>query len=248
MASTSETGHAKNVANFQTLISFCTAYGATYNPSKASIKLAALNTLLTDAQTSMASLTAKKTVYNVAVNTRQTAFEPLKPLTTRLLNALSAATSNDKILDDAKTIARKIRGERALSKKKTEITDPAEQPIPTEKTVSVSQQSYDQLTEHFAQITSILQAESAYTPNEADLKVTKLTTTLAALKAANLAVISAYTDLSNTRIARNNVLYKPDTGICEVAQDVKNYVKSVFGATSPQYKQVSGLRFNPIPK
>ncbi|SFD02248.1 hypothetical protein SAMN05421780_12312, partial [Flexibacter flexilis DSM 6793] len=31
-------------------------------------------------------------------------------------------------------------------------------------------------------------------------------------------------------------------------QDVKNYVKSVFGATSPQYKQISGLRFNPIPK
>lgn len=34
MASTSETGHAKNVANFSTLISFCTAYGTKYNPSK----------------------------------------------------------------------------------------------------------------------------------------------------------------------------------------------------------------------
>ena len=41
MASNSETGHAKNVANFEDLISFCTGYGATYNPSKAAIQLAA---------------------------------------------------------------------------------------------------------------------------------------------------------------------------------------------------------------
>ena len=34
MPSTSETGHAKNVANFEDLISFCNGYGATYNPSK----------------------------------------------------------------------------------------------------------------------------------------------------------------------------------------------------------------------
>jgi len=37
MASTSETGHAKNVANFEDLISFCTGYGTAYNPSKAAI-------------------------------------------------------------------------------------------------------------------------------------------------------------------------------------------------------------------
>ena len=39
MASTSEVGHAKNVANFQDLIEFVTGYGATYNPSKSSLKL-----------------------------------------------------------------------------------------------------------------------------------------------------------------------------------------------------------------
>ena len=41
MASTSETGNAKNVANFQDLVAFVTAYGVTYNPSstKCSIKI-----------------------------------------------------------------------------------------------------------------------------------------------------------------------------------------------------------------
>ena len=39
MASTSETGHAKNVANFQNLIAFVKAYGETYNPSKEALKI-----------------------------------------------------------------------------------------------------------------------------------------------------------------------------------------------------------------
>ncbi len=39
MASQSEVGHAKNVANFQDLITYCTAYGATYNPSKTTLQL-----------------------------------------------------------------------------------------------------------------------------------------------------------------------------------------------------------------
>ncbi|MBI4929199.1 MAG: hypothetical protein HY841_00430, partial [Bacteroidetes bacterium] len=52
MASTTETGHAKNVANFEDLISFCTGYGTSYNPSKAGIKLPALNTQFTGAKNS----------------------------------------------------------------------------------------------------------------------------------------------------------------------------------------------------
>jgi hypothetical protein len=42
MASTTETGHAKKLANFEDLISFCTGYGASYNPNKASLNHSAL--------------------------------------------------------------------------------------------------------------------------------------------------------------------------------------------------------------
>jgi hypothetical protein len=52
------------------------------------------------------------------------------------------------------------------------------------------------------------------------------------------------TVVSNARIARDKALYAETTGVLDVAQDVKQYVKSLFGATSPQYKQVSGLKFN----
>lgn len=45
MASTSETGHAKNVANLKTLISFAEGYGAKYNPTKKSIMVSAAASL-----------------------------------------------------------------------------------------------------------------------------------------------------------------------------------------------------------
>ena len=65
--------------------------------------------------------------------------------------------------------------------------------------------------------------------------------------AKNTAVINALTPLSNARIARNNLLYNTGTGLVDLAGEVKKYVKSVFGTTSPQYKQVSGLKFTKRP-
>ena len=51
--SRSETGHARNVANLETMISFCTAYGTTYNPLKQTLKIPSLNTLLTSSRESI---------------------------------------------------------------------------------------------------------------------------------------------------------------------------------------------------
>jgi hypothetical protein len=85
MASTSETGHAKNVANFAELIGFCNGYGAAYNPSKASIKIAALQTLLSNAQNALASVKVTKTEFDNATNVREVAFTLLKKLITRVV-------------------------------------------------------------------------------------------------------------------------------------------------------------------
>ena len=119
-------------------------------------------------------------------------------------------------------------------------TDP-NQPAPT--TISTSQQSYDQLIQHLAGLNAVLAAEPSYTPNESDLKVSTIDAKIADLTAKNTAVANAYATISNTRIERNEILYSPQEGLVETAGEVKKYVKSVFGATSPQYKQISKLAF-----
>ena len=70
MPSTSEVGHAKNVANFTDLIAYCNAYGATYNPSHAPLQLAALNTLLTSAQNQLTNVTTAKNAFDTATGNR----------------------------------------------------------------------------------------------------------------------------------------------------------------------------------
>ncbi len=243
MASTSETGHAKNVANFEDLISFCNGYGGSYNPSKASIQIPSLQALRTTAQNDLTNLTTVNSVFINATNARQAAFNPLKPLATRIVNALDASEASDTLVQDAKTINRKIQGSRAKKVAKPDTSTPDSEPTETAKSISVSQQSYDSLIENFKKLIDLVASEPTYTPNEPELQIATLTAQAADLEARNTAVIDANTNLSNARIARNETLYEPINGLYDIAMEVKKYVKSVFGATSPQYNQVSKIKF-----
>ena len=241
--STSETGHAKNVANFEDLISFCTGYGTAYNQSNVAIKLTALNTLFTNAKSSLSTINTMLPPWKTAVNAREIIFAPLSKLTTRIVNALDASNVTRQSVADAKTYARKIQGKRASEKVPTLVDNPETLDYEAQKSISSSQMSFDYRIENLDKLIQLLSSQAGYTPNEADLKITALTTLLADMRTKNTAVINAYAPLSNTRISRNNILYTTGTGLIDIAREVKKYVKSVFGATSPQYKQISGLQF-----
>jgi hypothetical protein len=238
MASVSETGHAKNVANLQDLISFVTGYGATYNPTKNALKLPQLNVLATASQTSLADVVVKNTAFNNKVNERVVAFSNLKSLSTRLINALQTTDATTEKVADAKLFNKKLQGIRAKT-----VTTPPDPNAPAPTTISTSQQSYDQQIQHLAGIISVLQSETTYAPNENDLKIVTLTAKQADLTAKNNAVATAYTNISNSRISRDTTLYGTDTGLLDIATEVKKYIKSVYGATSPQFAQVKGIVF-----
>lgn len=251
MTSTTETGHAKNVANFENLISFCTGYGTAYNPTKTSIKVAAMNTLLTSARNSLQTVKTTKTAFDKATNARETAFENLKKHSTRIVNALEATDATKQTVDDAKTINRKIQGKRTNNKKNTPVTQPVEgiTASSTEATqISISQQSYDSLIDNFSKLIVSVTAEPLYIPNETDLKATALNTLLANIKTANTAVINATPPYHSSIIARNTTLYQSLTGLVDIALEVKKYVKSVYGAKSQQYAEISGLEFKKLKK
>jgi hypothetical protein len=238
MASTQETGHAKNVGNFQHLISFVTGYGTTYNPTKNALKLPQLNALYTASQTSLADVVTKNTAYNNKVNERVVAFKDLKSLSTRLINALQITDASSEKVADAKGFNKKMQGVRAKA-----VETPTDPNAQAPNTISTSQQSYDQQIQHLAGIISVLQTEPSYAPNETELKIVTLTAKQTDLTVKNSAVATAYTNISNSRIARDTTIYRTDTGLFDIATEVKKYVKSVYGATSPQFAQVKGIEF-----
>jgi len=243
MASTSETGHAKNVANFEKLVFETTALGTTYNPAKAALKTASLNTQLTAAKTAIAAVNSAEPAYKNAVSARDAAFVPFSKLITRINNALKASDTTVQVDESAMTLVRKLQGRRATAKKTEEEKKAAAAEGKEVVEVSSSQMSYDSRLDNFDKLIKLLISVTAYAPNEEDLKVTALTTFYNDLKAKNTAVLAAEIPLSSARIARNDVLYKPNIGIVDTSVDVKSYVKSVYGATSPQYKLISGLKF-----
>lgn len=254
MASISEVGHAKNVANFEDLISFCAGYGVTYNPSQNAIKTPQLNTLKTNANNALTAVITANTAFKNATNNREIVFEPVKKLTTKVMAALKACGASELTVDDAITINHKIQGKSAKLKtvfggkgQKVSV-DPNNPPVDPEepKNISTSQQSYDSMIEHFSKLIDLLTSIPAYNPNENELKLSALNTLLTNMKAANTSVINAYTTWSNARIVRNDVLYKKTVGLIDIALEVKNYVKSIYGAKSPQYKQVSALKFKRV--
>ena len=243
MATFIETGHAKNVANFEQLTSFIAGFGTAYNPSKASIKLAAMQTLLTNAKNVVGVVNSSLSANKNAVSARETAFKPLSKLATRIMNAVIATDTTPEVNENVKALVRKIQGKRATAKKTDEELQALAKEGKETRNVSSSQMSYDSRLDSFDKLIKHLTSIPLYAPNEADLKVATLTTMLNDLKAKNTAVVATLVSLSNARIARNDLMYKANTGMLDIALDSKAYIKSAFGGTSPQYKQVSKLKF-----
>ena len=249
MASTSETGHHKNVSSFESLVSSAQGFGTNYNPSKNSLKLPALQTQLASVKANITSVTSTSVAFNNAVNARQIAFKGIEKLSTRLVNALDVSSASDALVKDAKTVNAKVQGSKltkADSGKALKPIDPNTPVTDTVKTISSAQLSYTSLIEHFSKEITILTTEPTYVPNENELKLVTLNAQLTNLKNVNTAVINAYTTVSNSRIARNQSLYNTTNGLVTVAKEVKMYVKSVYGASSPQFKQISGIPFKVI--
>jgi hypothetical protein len=249
--STSETGHETNVNNLDLLISIIASFGEKYNPAKAAILLAALKAKAKEARTAVVALNDCNTVLSHATIERSKAFDPLGPLVTSSLNALRASDSDEQTDKAAAAIVRKIRGSRAEPVKKQPAKAELDQPdkpgeaaAPAKpKTASVSQQSMESIADNFERYVQFLAGTPEYAPNEEAVKLATLKALAADLRAKNTACNNAKAASDKARNIRNLSLYEPTKGLVDVAFDAKTYIKSLFGPTSPEYKQVSKIEF-----
>lgn len=237
----SETGHAKNISNFAQVISIVSGLGASYDPNNPLIELANLQTKLAALQTAFSAVAPLAATETLAVNDRVAVFEPLSKLVTRISNA-SAVNINDPLFaDNLRTIVLKLQGRRA-----GQVVNNPENADEPPKTSSASQMSYDNRLAHFFELITLLDTQGSYNPNEADLQIPALQTLLAEMQTKNAAVINATIAVQNARIARDEIAYNDTDGILALANLVKKYVKSLFGANSPQYKQLTALQFRRV--
>ena len=234
-----ETGHARNVEHFGTMIVFVDGWGAAYNPSNAAIELAALQAKLAAALNAIDAVTTAVAPWKVNVNFRENKFAGISQLVTRVVNSFAASGAEDNAIEDAKGYQRKINGSRATALPE----DDPETPEDESQGNSVSQRSYTQLVEHFDNLIELLDNDANYAPNETELQITQLQARSAELKDANEAVVATRVPVSNARLARNAVLYDDKEGLVELAGLVKNTPNHSSAAILPNTARSAASNF-----
>lgn len=245
MATTNETGHAKNAANFESFIDVCESYGEEYKPSRPDLKVDGMKTLLANTKNAMKELKLAEREYGNTTNNRELVFQSLTGLSTRIIGALESCGANELTIDDARSINNKLQGKRATPLAKPEPksdTDPATEP----NTRSTSQRSFDNQVDYFDKLITAVMAEPRYKPNELELQVGSLDAMLEELKTRNKLAGQATNALSKARTKRDQLLYADTTGICDIVLAVKQYAISAYRPTNIKYKNLTKFKFTRI--
>jgi hypothetical protein len=221
------------------LIGKCTIFGPVFNPQNKDLQIESLKELSAHVKHSINDVDYLFAQAVVAEGNRQEWFALLYPTVTRVLAVAVSLRLPAAALIHIREIIRKIRGTRA---KPILPTPPLEGEEP-KKHSSVSQRSFREQVEHINQLIAIVAAQPLYTPAEQELTVDALNKLRDEMGVANDAADETASQLEEARAERDKLLYTPVTGMMDTALAVKEYVKALFGAASPEYKEVRHLKF-----
>ena len=235
MASTSETEHSKNVANFGTAIQVLQEMGSLYNPTNPNLIIANLNPIKTDLGGTITFLNNKKPVYKNAVADREIL---IAQLPSRLTMSLNFAKSINISQTDKENLASQVKKMRGDKKARIVNPDTAEG-----ASISTSQMSYDSRIANLDTYISQLSSLAEYIPNETVIQVADLQSFHQNLTNSSTLVNSAGNELITGRKNRNDILYNNPINVIQLIREIKAYLKSLGVAAAPYYKAIVKLQF-----
>lgn len=236
-------GPGSNVTNLKTLITAILGFGDRYNPVNALITVMALQALYLLGQRAVHEVDAVQPANTNAKNARKEAFDSLNTLVTRIGNAFKAIIANEQSREHVRSMILLIQRGRVKTKKEQPIINDPSADSETAKENASHKSGYDKQLENFNKLIQFIASFPNYKPNEAELTVENLTAFYNDLMAKNQLVDTTDTQLNVARRFCKSVLDKPETGLVQLGNDSKYYIISVFGARSPEYKQISKLKF-----
>jgi hypothetical protein len=230
----------KNVEAFGKLKGICTGFGGTYKPGQPNLQVTAMDALLIKARKAIGDEHTAKTDFNNATNVREVKFKDTLRLCSRIINALKSNGAAALTVEDAQAIVRKMYGKK-LPAAPAVTTDKVE--AAKTRTRTARGLDYGSMVDHFAKLVQTVSVEPSYLPNEPELAVAGLNTTLASLRSLNDAVNVASVKLSNIRNDRSALFYTGKNNLVATAKAAKQYVRAAYGPRSVQTTEVSRIRF-----
>jgi len=243
MKTNNDAGHQQNVINFEVLISFVLTLGESYNPPKPTLTIPILSETLQKGKLAVLALNTAEVASKNAIAARTNLFNGFDGLITRVISSLRIVGVSALALAQAEAIVRDLRGKRATGILTEEQHTAAKEQGTDVKQVAVHNASMDKKIENFNKFILFLESIQEYSPNEPELTVPALKAKLLDFQTKTAELISADAAITFARLSRNEVLYATSTGLVDTALEVKLYVKSLYGATSPQYTKVNSIAF-----
>lgn len=242
MASTSEKGHAKYLANANLLNTYIAQIGAIYNLSNSNLKLSNLQSIYTNSFSQQNDVNVLVAPYSVAVDNREIIFAPISKKITKLRKVYKSTEGVTQAqFEDFMTIARKLKGVRKT--KNLPTTDTAEE----QKQHSTSQMSYDARTNNMDLMIALFQNTPKYNnPNETQYQVATLLTEKAKMLQSTQGVANTFVPLNNARSTRNTTMYVSSTNLVDTYNKAKDYLFTILDSSSVQYKAISKIKFTKI--
>lgn len=238
-----ESGHNKNVANFETAKIILTAQGAEYAPPQTLITLANLQTHLTAAQGALADTDAKQAAKTIAVDEVQAEFAGLDKYVRNIKNNAAVVLNDPAFTADLQTIV----NEFAPPGRKTGLEDDPLTPEDESRTPqSQSQRSRDNQIAYLADINALLKSREDYVTTDTPYTTEGIDNKIAVLTAKNNAAKATQAALGNSLDARDALLYNNPDCLINRINLIKPYVALKFGKDSAVYQQINALEFRKI--
>ena len=241
MASTSEKGHAKNIANANLLNTYIVQLSAIYNPSNPKLLLSNLQNIYTNSFSQQENVNNLVAPYSFAVDNREMLFAPVSKKVTKLRKVYKSTDGVTQAqLEDFMTIARKLKGIRKTNNEPT--TNTTEE----QNHHSTSQMSYDQRTNNYDLLISLFQNTPNYAPNETEYQVTTLQAEKIQMLLATQGVADTFIPLNNARSIRNNTMYNSQDNLVDTFNKSKDYLFTILDSNSVQYKAIAKIKFKKV--
>lgn len=238
--------HQQNVDNLEVLTTQVATFQPVFNPSETRLAISNQVQLKRNGDEVLIGVMVAESACDNAVAARTKAFDGLESLVTRVINGLRISDVTEQTINQCESIVRELRNKRA-----SEIVPPAE-PVEGTETEEPARHnkmrsgSYNTKIENFTKLMILLSTLPTYKPNETDITIASLGVKLETLKLSNTGCINAEAAADAARMQRQIVLYANKTGLVDIGTDVKLYIKSAYGASSPQYKSIRGLSFTKL--
>ncbi len=240
MANNKETGHAKNLANFEREVLLALEAKKNYNPFKSILFTDELQAKLQRCKAANDALKAAEPLFIKAQKDRKDLYGKLQSTMLRFTAIIKIIDTTESMKESLHSIINKIKGRRVSNRIKDTEMKEGEEKV---NQISAAQTGFDNRLENFDKFIQRLATIQSYKPNEREHSIEGLLELKQQILQANNNVSQTYAALTNARIARNQEFYAPTDGLVTIGNEVKAYMLSVYGRNSQNYKQFAAIKF-----